>query len=451
MTIMLTSIRNLPSINTIFETGLGEVIWFILNGLGIIAFYFIQVLSLGLILYTVFLILIALKRPERDYELQAPQKKFLIFVPAHNEETVVAQIINNLLHEVHYPKELLDVYVIADNCTDSTAAIARKQGAKVIEHFSAADEPKGKPYGIKYALAEIGDELKKYDAVAIFDADNLISLEFFNEMNSQMLSDPNIMVSQGYLDAKNVDDSLVSLGYSLSYYNSNRFFCFARNKLNLSPVIGGTGFVMDRRVLEELGWTVNSLTEDLELQMQCALHGYRVVWNHFAPIYDEKPTGYKQSLIQRVRWARGHWTVNRRFFFPLIKKVIKRYITKGELDLIALDSALYSISPLANGAAPVILLIALFTAGMWQLIFMFIVSFLYIVGTIVLAQYAMRRDSRQRSVATIIEMFGGLVWYMMSGMCVSLYGILTYKQNVWVRTEHSAAREIQDILAISED
>jgi len=451
MNTMLTSIRNLPSINAIFETGFGDSLWVILTSLGTAAFYLVQVLSLALLIYTFVLIAVSWRRPSRDYELVAPKHKFLVFVPAHNEETVVGQIINNLLNEVNYPQELLDVYVIADNCTDNTAAIARARGAKVIEHFSAADEPKGKPYGIKYALAEIGDALPNYDAVAIFDADNLISLDFFVEMNSQLASDPEIMVAQGYLDAKNVDDSLVSLGYSLSYYNSNRFFCFARHKLNLSPVIGGTGFVMNTKVLQEMGWTVNSLTEDLELQMQCALKGYRVVWNHFAPIYDEKPTGYRQSIVQRIRWARGHWTVNRRFCLPLVKKFMKHYMATGELDLIALDSALYSISPLANAAGPIIVLLALFNTGPIQLLFMLTISFLYIFATIGLGNYGMRRDSRQRSNSTIWQMFGGLVWYTMSGMCVSLYGILTYRQNIWVRTEHRAATAITDILAISED
>jgi len=448
---VLTSIRNLPSINVLFETGLGDALWYVLNGLWIVSFYLIQGLSLGILLYTLFLIIVSWRKPTRNYELLPPQKNFLIFVPAHNEEAVIAQIINNLLHEMNYPQELLDVYIIADNCTDNTANIARKYGVKVIEHFSGVDEPKGKPYGIKYALEQIGDGLNQYATVAIFDADNLISPEFFNEMNSQLLADPEIMVSQGYLDAKNVDDSIVSLGYSLSYYNSNRFFCFARNKLGLSPVIGGTGFVMDIRVLKEMGWTVNSLTEDLELQMQCALNGYRVAWNHFAPIYDEKPTGYHQSVIQRIRWARGHWTVNRRFFLPLIKKVFTEYVNRGVLDMTALDSALYSISPLANAGAPIILLIALFTAGAAQLIMMAVVSILYILSTIALANYAMRRDSRQYSRRTLGAMLCGLVWYTVSGMCVSLYGILTYKENVWIRTEHRAATAIKDILAISKE
>lgn len=447
----LTAIRNLPSINATFETGFGEALWFFLTWFATFMLFAVQVLSVGVLIYTIVLIFISWQEPKRDYQMHKPKKKFLVFIPAHNEETVVAHIVENLLYKMRYPQELLKIYVIADNSTDNTAAIARNAGADVIEHFSGPDEPKGKPYGIKYALDYIGDDLKNYDAIAIFDADNLISLDFFNEMNSQMLSDPKIMVSQGYLDAKNVDGSIVSLGYSLSYYLSNRFFVYARNKLNLSPVIGGTGFVMDRRVIEDIGWTVNSLTEDLELQMQCALYGYRVVWNHFAPIYDEKPIGYKQSMVQRTRWARGHWTVNRRYFVPLVTKIIKQYLREGKFDTIALDSAFYSISPLAIASSPIVLFVSLFTAGPQKILGMVLIFFISVALSITLSRYAMRHDSKQRTNSSVWKMFAGLVWYMGSAMLVYLYGILTYKQNIWVRTEHKATTAIQDILAVSED
>src|SRR5699024_359006 len=149
---ILTSIRNLPSINSTFETGLGEFLWLITVNLVTYMLIALQGLSIIILTYTIFLILISWKKPKRNYQMHKPQKSFLVFVPAHNEETVVAQIIDNLLHKMNYPKELLDVYVIADNCTDNTAEISRAAGAKVIEQFSAPGEPTGTPYNIKYDL-----------------------------------------------------------------------------------------------------------------------------------------------------------------------------------------------------------------------------------------------------------------------------------------------------------
>lgn len=113
-----------------------------------------------------------------------PQKKFLLMIPAHNEEKVIGNIVENL-QNLDYPRHLYDILVIADNCTDHTAAIVRRHGAVVLEHTSQPDEPKGKPHAIKYTLDYLGDDLYEYDAFVIFDADNLVSLNYLKEMNNQ--------------------------------------------------------------------------------------------------------------------------------------------------------------------------------------------------------------------------------------------------------------------------
>ncbi|MGL5042268.1 MAG: glycosyltransferase family 2 protein [Culicoidibacterales bacterium] len=432
-----------------FETGLGEFLsWLLVLGYHAMMIT-IQGLAMIPFFYTIFLVFISWKKPERDYQHHAPEKKFLVFVPSHNEENVVGHIIENLLFKMNYPKELFDVYVIADNCSDSTAAISRSAGANVIEHFSAPGEPKGKPYGIKYALDYIGDRLSNYDYVAIFDADNLVGVDYFAEMNSQLLSDPTIKVSQGYLDAKNVDSSIVSLGYSMAYYQTNRFFCYARNKIKMSPVIGGTGFVMDVKVLEEIGWTVNSLTEDLEFQMQCVLNNYRIVWNHFAPIYDEKPTEYTQSIIQRVRWSRGHWTVKHRYFNDVIKKSFLAYYREGRIDGVSLDAALYIFAPFIAGTSLIALVanMILFPAQTFVLVGVILAA---IFISVHLAKYAMKADSKQTSNSSVGRMMLGMLWYTISSMFIHIYGMLTYKQNVWVRTEHKVDTAIEDLFSVLE-
>ena len=100
-----------------------------------------------------------------------PQKKFSVIVPAHNEELVIGPLIDNLT-SLNYPKELYDVFVIADNCTDSTASIARAHGALVYERTN--HEQKGKGYALEWFFAKLYNSPKKYDAVVIFDADNLV-------------------------------------------------------------------------------------------------------------------------------------------------------------------------------------------------------------------------------------------------------------------------------------
>ena len=119
------------------------------------------------------------KRKTKDYQDHEPQTRFLVLVPAHNEEKVIGDIIDNLSH-MEYPRELYDFYILADNCTDRTAEVARQMGANVLEFFKdGPDAPTGKPIALQKALKAIGNYQEKYDLVMFFDADNLMDPNMF--------------------------------------------------------------------------------------------------------------------------------------------------------------------------------------------------------------------------------------------------------------------------------
>jgi len=250
------------------------------------------------------------KKKTEDYKQHDPELRFLVLIPAHNEEGVIAGIIDNM-QRMQYPKELYDVYVLADNCEDQTAEISRKLGAKVLEfHKERPDEPTGKSVVLQKAFQALPGYEQNYDAVFFFDADNLVDLNMFSEVNSQFLdSDDRTEVVQCYLGCKN-KNGLVALFYYLTYTISNRFLQYSRQRLGLNCGIGGTGFAVRTRYLYQRGgWTVMSLTEDTELQFTATLEGKRVLWNNHVRVYDEKPTKWRASLRQRIRWAQGHWFV----------------------------------------------------------------------------------------------------------------------------------------------
>lgn len=263
-----------------------------------------------------------------------PEKTFALVVAAHNEEVVVGKIVESLMH-LEYPKELYDVFVIADNCTDKTAEIARNHGAKVFER--ANKEKRGKGYALEWMFDKIFKMEKKYEAVAIFDADNLVSPNFLSEMNNYMCE--GYKVVQGYIDSKNPDDSWITQAYSISFWSANRLFQLSRSNLGLSNQIGGTGFVVNTDILKKLGWGATCLTEDLEFTCKMVLNGHKVGWAHDAIVYDEKPLTLKDSWKQRKRWMQGFADVASRFFKRLMRKGIK------ERDVVALDCALYVIQP----------------------------------------------------------------------------------------------------------
>ena len=139
----------------------------------------------------------------KDYADHDPESRFLVLIPAHNEERVIGDIIRNL-EEMDYPRELYDYYVIADNCTDRTAEVARAAGARVIEtRKETPDAPTGKPIALRKALNSLGDYQNRYDLMMIFDADNLMDRNMFREVNSQYLDKGKPDFIQCYLGAKN--------------------------------------------------------------------------------------------------------------------------------------------------------------------------------------------------------------------------------------------------------
>lgn len=227
--------------------------------------------------------------------------KFMAIIPAHNEETVVKNLIDSLNNQ-DYPKELLDIYVIADNCTDNTAKIAREAGAIVYERFDETKKTKG--YAMQWFLNQKVKENADYDAFCVFDADNIVTSSFFENMNKKLCQGEEIV--QGYRDIKNPTDSWIASGYAIFYWTMNRFYHLARYNLGLSPLINGTGFMVKFDIIKREGWNTQTLTEDIEFSLKSIAKGRKLGWAVDAVVYDEQPNEFKQSWSQRSRWTVGH-------------------------------------------------------------------------------------------------------------------------------------------------
>ena len=227
--------------------------------------------------------------------------KFMCIIPAHNEEAVVTNLVESL-KKVDYPKDLYDIYVIADNCTDKTAKVAKKAGAIVYERNDPTKKTKG--YALNWFLQKKIEEDADYDALCIFDADNIVDKNFLNAMNKHLCQGEDVV--QGYRDIKNPTDSWVTAGYAIFYWTMNKFYHLARYNLGLSPLINGTGFMVKFDVIKPEGWNTKTLTEDIEFSLKRIIKGHELGWATDAIVYDEQPLGFKQSWTQRTRWTVGH-------------------------------------------------------------------------------------------------------------------------------------------------
>ena len=165
-------------------------------------------LQIFLFLVTVYYFFIGFFGMWRRHEdkILTPEKTFAIVVAAHNERAVIGQLIENL-QKLEYPKPYYDIFVVADNCFDDTAEIARRAGAIVCERQSEVG--KGKGFALEWMFERLFAMERQYDAVVVFDADNLVHPRFLLEMNNRLLKGDQLI--QGYLDAKNPYDTWVSL------------------------------------------------------------------------------------------------------------------------------------------------------------------------------------------------------------------------------------------------
>jgi cellulose synthase/poly-beta-1,6-N-acetylglucosamine synthase-like glycosyltransferase len=215
---------------------------------------------------------------------------------------------------------MIDIIVIADNCDDNTAGVAEKAGAIVYKRYNKVQVGKG--YVIKFALDKIFEERDIYDAFCVFDADNLVDNAFFMHMNDAVSNGS--FVAQGYRDMKNPTDNWVSGCHSIFYWMQNRFSNYARAVQGLSATINGTGFMVTREYLKAYGFNMKTVTEDLELSMQCVINGHRIDWVPEAKVYDEQPLTVHQSMTQRSRWINGFLQCFLRYFKPSLSSIVKK-------------------------------------------------------------------------------------------------------------------------------
>ena len=233
--------------------------------------------------------------------LEEKTNRFMAIIPANNEEAVIENLIASLQKQ-DYPREAYDIYVIADNCTDNTAKIAKKAGAIVYERFDSMHKTKGA--ALKWFLAQKIEEDAPYDAFCVFDADNIVDVNFLKNMNKKLCQGETVV--QGYRDIKNPTDSWITAGYAIFYWTMNRFYHLARYNIGLSPLINGTGFMVRFDQIKPEGWNTKTLTEDIEFSLKQIIKGEKLGWARDAIVYDEQPVGFKPSWSQRSRWTVGH-------------------------------------------------------------------------------------------------------------------------------------------------
>jgi 1,2-diacylglycerol 3-beta-glucosyltransferase len=330
------------------------------------------------------------KRRRSDPAGRVASTRFLIVVPAHNEQEIIATTLTSL-QALDYPGHLVDLRVVADNCSDDTVAIARSLGVTV--HDRRDPDHPGKGPAMQWLLDQVWAEADASDggpdAVVVVDADSTLSTNFLRAMDGALAD--GATVAQGFYSVTEPGASTsIALRYaalSLRHYLRP----LGRNALGASCGLFGNGMVFRSEVLRGHRWT-NHLTEDAELQMALLLEGHVVRFVPDAVVEAEMPDTLEASTTQNERWELGRVQVARRFVPTLVRSLLR----PGTPQRVA------RLDAVVDQVVPPLSVVGVLTAGA-------------AVASTVLRLLRPTGATRWGAVAAVVSVCG-LVWHVVSGL-----------------------------------
>jgi len=230
-----------------------------------------------------------------------PLTRFLLIVPAHDEARGIGRTVKSL-RSLEWPSDRRRVLVIADNCSDDTAAIARAAGAEVIERTNAA--LRGKGYALQLAYEQAGGE-GWCDAVVVIDADTDVDSGLLLAFASRIQSGAQAV--QAFYGVRNPMASwrtrLVTIALAIFHRLRGR----ARERLRVSCGLRGNGMCFALDTLRRIPHNAFSRVEDLEYGVALGRAGIRVWYADEAEVRADMVASEKASRSQRQRWEGGRF------------------------------------------------------------------------------------------------------------------------------------------------
>ncbi len=394
--------------------------------------------------YQIFYTIVPFAIKARRHKQPIKKSKIAIFIAARNEEKVIGELLHSIA-EQDYDKELLRTIVIADNCTDKTAEIARTQGATVFERFNK--ENIGKGYALDFAISELRKigEWQNIDGIIVLDADNLLTTNYVTEMNKTFSDGYESFTS--YRNSKNYGDNWISAGYGLWYIRESKFLHYARMLLRSSCAISGTGFFVSRKILDKFnGWKFYLLTEDIEFSIFAIINGVKIGCCIDAELYDEQPITFKQSYKQRLRWSKGFFQVwqkhgkelvkgifrHRKFaFFDMTMNIMPAFILSVLLLSTSVSAIIFGVFGIGNPAPVVESLLGYIS---------FTYSIMFIMGLItVISEWKKIHTSTGRKIGYLFL----FPIFMYTYIPISV--IALFKKVTWEPIHHTRSRSLDEV------
>lgn len=267
---------------------------------------------------------------KKKFPVAEKKCKYGIVVCARNEENVIGRLIESV-KKSDYPSDKIQIFVVAHNCTDSTAQVAREKGAIVFEYDNPEERMKG--YALRHGFNRIKEEygIESFDGYFIMDADNIIRSDYISKMNDAFVANNEEAAITSYRNSKNFNENHMSMMYGMYFLYGCRFEQRGRAVVGSTTRVTGTGFLFSNKQVKD-GWNYLTMTEDWEFSADIVTEGNKTDYCDEAVFYDEQPTTVPIMLRQRLRWQKGHMQVFFTRYAKLVSSIFnpKKYCKEGK-------------------------------------------------------------------------------------------------------------------------
>jgi cellulose synthase/poly-beta-1,6-N-acetylglucosamine synthase-like glycosyltransferase len=348
-----------------------------------------------------------------------PPPKIAVVIPAHNEEAGIAATIASV-RRCRYPAAAYEIMVIADNCTDRTAAVAQAAGATVwVRHDSAR---RGKGQALDWFLRQWGEASQAYAITALIDADTVVAPDFLREIAAS-LAHSEVQVVQGFYGVANPLENWRTALATAALCVFHHLRPAGRNRLGGSAGLKGNGMAFRTTLLRHYGWPAHSIVEDLEFSLLLLCDHILVHYNPDAAVYGEMARTRQQAGVQRQRWESGRWQMVRIYARQLLRQGWQ------ERQVALLDGFLDLATP------PLALLVAA-TGGLWLLGLLFFPVYAFLPGWCLLglAAYVMAGLWLKKAPLRVWLYLGAAPLFILWKLPIHIASLVRRSTTVWQRT-----------------
>lgn len=355
-----------------------------------------------------------------------PITRFCILIPAHNEEMYLNRLLDSC-NKQNYPKTMYRCVVIADNCTDRTALIAKQSGATCLVRTDLSNIGKG--HTLKWALEQY--DFRSFDAVVVIDADSIAGPDLLRQLDISIAKGERII--QCYNGVANPSESWFTRLMNVSRTIGNEIMQPGKRKLGFTSYLMGNGMCFTVEILSKYGWNAFTVGEDWEYYARLVFEGEFVGFARDARVYHQESYNLKQATTQRIRWSSGRFAIIWKYGFNILGKGLR----SGNIKLV--DASLPLLLPNPSLGVNITILLTLLSylkiylekKGYW-ILWAFIILLVGQILIYVIGAFYTKQKFTNLLAFLLAPVF--LIWKML----IDLLSLLGMGRKDWIRTAREA-------------